>query len=143
MQPVIPWLQKVLSGGPDKIFMVFWHHYSGRGGNFTHSTQHGVFFDLDDAIEYAAALIRSENKRAAIPFEEIFPADKTDSHRAHRDAVMGLLEDADSKQICLVEKAGNLLFGYFPQWVADEKAGNARLHFDYETAEDIRNNLRK
>lgn len=142
MQPVIPWLQKVFGDGPDEIFMVFWHHYSGGGGNFTHSTQHGLFFNLADAIEYTAALIQTEKRSPDIAFEEVFPAIGVDPGKTHSEAVMGMLEDTDSKQICLVNKSGNLLFGSFPRWAADAANATACLHFEYETVEDIRANLR-
>ncbi len=103
--------------------MTFYHHWSGGGGNFTHTSDHGVFLDLENACEFAAMLIARETSTEPISFEE---AGFTDD-----DILEDRFSNWNNKQITIVDRDGKILFSNFLCWEADDAARMVSLCSHY------------
>lgn len=113
--------------------MVCWHHYSGGGGNFTHTSDHGIFFEIGSAINYAVALVQhveAEMKQSL------------DANVLNEDGEWRDLNDLscgwDSQELNLVDKSGRVLFSQFSRWSISKELMQAEMCFDYATADEIR-----
>ena len=129
--PIATWFSQVVADQRKAHFMVFWHHYDS--GSYTHTSNHGIFFDLNDAIDYAVALIRRVRIESRTPLTQ----DDIEGYEEHRD-FSDLTMDWGSRDLDIVDKSGEVLFHQVSHWQVSPVKLTAALDFDLTTADQIR-----
>ncbi len=133
--PIATWFSQVVADQRKAHFMVFWHHYDA--GSYTHTSNHGIFFDLDDAIDYAVTLIRRTSLESRTPLTQ----EDIEGHEEHKD-FSDLTMDWGSRDLDIVDKSGNVLFHQVSHWHVSSATLTAALDFDYTTADQIRQSIK-
>jgi len=128
--PIGSWLSEVLAEGSCDLFMVFWHHYSC--GSYTHTSGHGIFFDLDDAIDYAVALVRRAEAEKSPIDQGVF--DELENGTRASDITCNW----DSRDLDIVDKSGTRIFHKVSRWRFSKEDMTARMYFECDTPELIR-----
>jgi hypothetical protein len=131
--PVESWLSEVLEDESQDLWMVFWHHYSC--GRYTHTSSHGIFFDLDDAIHYAVALVQQAVSKGKATLDEHDIAESEDEDDSD------MTSDWDSQDLEIVNRAGGRIFHQASHWIVSEDRTTAWMSFDYDTHELIRKSI--
>jgi hypothetical protein len=131
--PVESWLSEVLADESQDLWVVFWHHYSC--GSYTHTSAHGVFFDLDDAIHYAVALVQ----RAASDGKVILG--EPDIAESEEEEDSDITSDWDSQDLEIVNRSGERIFHQVSQWNVSDDLTTAWMSFDCDTHELIRKSI--
>lgn len=129
--PVESWLSEVLADESQDLWMVFWHHYSC--GCYTHTSSHGIFFELDDAVSYAVALVQRAVNDGKVTLAEHDVAESEDDS--------DVTSDWDSQDLEIVNRAGGRIFHQVSQWNVSEDRTTAWMSFDYDTHELIRKSI--
>jgi hypothetical protein len=142
MKPAWHFLEELLQDQSQELFAVFWDHFSTTHQSFVRSSGHGIFPDFEEALLYAEAMIARELElHPGIPFESLC-CDTDESEAIFVESIQLALADRDTKQICIADRAGNILFASFPTWELDLPTKCARRVFEHSTARQIRENTR-
>ncbi|MCF7786775.1 MAG: hypothetical protein K9N47_11680 [Prosthecobacter sp.] len=129
--PIATWFSQVVADQRRAHFMVFWHHYDA--GSYTHTSNHGIFFDLNDSIDYAVALIRRVRIESRTPLTQ----EDIEGYEEHMD-FSDLTMDWGSRDLDIVDKSGEVLFHQVSHWQVSPANLTATLDFDLTTADQIR-----
>jgi len=133
--PIATWFSQVVADQRKAHFMVFWHHYDA--GSYTHTSNHGIFFDLNDAIDYAVTLIRRVRIESRTPLTQ----EDIEGYEEHMDS-SDLTMDWGSRDLDIVDHSGKVLFHQVSQWQVYPSDLIAALDFDYTTADQIRQSIK-
>lgn len=134
-QLILPGFEGLAGPELPQNLAVYWHHYSGGGGNFTHASDGAEFHRLDDAIRYACELMEQamrENTDVATGLEPD-DAESTDAN--------DFFSNWDSQQLNIETSGGESLFHRFSYWRFSGDSRTASLDFEDATAESIRHEI--
>lgn len=135
--PIANWFAQVTGGQGQPHYMVFWHHFSGGGGNHTHTSNPGIFFTPRDAAIYASSLVA----RCVVESRRSFPEDYC--HRLQAGTELNDLTCSwDSQDIVIVNATGLILSRKLGGWSVDVVAGTAELSFEASSEQDFLSDIK-